>query len=87
MNAFFIFVCFDARKCFISGFHHFHNPYGALNVDRQFFGIPAFQLAAVFFALVAFGGVAAQNGVGDIIQDIIGDHVLHLYILILYRKN
>ena len=60
-------------KLLISGFHNFQNPYGGLNIDRQFLGIPLVQLAAVLFAAIAFGGVAAQNGAGDLIRDIIGN--------------
>ena len=56
-------------------FETFHNAYDDFNVDRQFLGIPVIQLSAVLLAAIAFGGIAIQNGVGDIIGDTIRDMI------------
>ena len=71
---------------FITVFQTFHNAYDGLNVDRQLFGIPLVQLSAVLLAAIAFGGMAIQNGAGDMIGDTIRDMIGRLNLSLNYLK-
>lgn len=44
------------------------------NIDRQFGPNPAFALAIIGISVVAFGGVAANAGVFDTLNDLISKY-------------